>query len=423
MAIDASDLKIDLEESERWRRRLSVTVPARLVEEERKKAADKLASQIKMPGFREGKIPRAVVEKRYGQQVRQETLDRLVNDAFREALQVRSLRPISEAELEDVQYEPEEDLTFAISFDVQPEIELGRLGGFAVERPPIEVDEEDVDEVLDHLREQNAIWHPEDGGAPESGDLVQVQIEQLDEPEEEDGEPREYEFVLGQEEAIPDVEDALRSLEVGESGEFSVRFPDDFPNEERRGERRNLRITLVGRKLRELPEVDESFAASVGEFDSVDELMEAIREDLQREAGERSEKEVRGRLLDLILEANPFEVPESMVDGYVEQVIGDAEDVPEDKLDEAKASLRPQAERSVKRALVLDRIAETQGLRATEDEVDERVEEIAEHNDTTPARVYARLQKAGRLSGLERELTEEKVFDFLKEKSTITDES
>lgn len=419
MAIDASKLKIDLEEQERWRRRLSVTVPAPIVETERQKTAAKLASRLKLPGFRKGKIPTRVIEQRYGRALRQETLDRLINDAYQEALQLRSIQPISQGELEDVTYEPKEDLQFAISFDVEPEIEIGRLGGFAVERPVANVDEEQVERVLQRLREQNAVWHPQEEGSPEEDELVQVRIEQ--QQDEEDEEPREYEFTLGQEEALPDIERAILSMEVGETKETTVTWPEDFPNEERRGESRDLRITLLGRKVRELPELDDDFASSVGEFEDLDALKEAIREDLRREAERESEQEVRSRLLDLVIEANPFEVPRSLVDGYIEQVLGNGEDVTQERLAEARARLRPQAERAVKRALIIDRIAETQSLRATEDEVDERVEAIAERNETSPAKVYARLQKAGRLSSLERDITEEKVFDFLEGESKITE--
>jgi len=397
MAIDASRLQVSVEEKERWRRRMSVTVPADLVEEEREKAAEKLASRLDLPGFRKGKVPTGVVEQKYGAALRQETLDRIINDAYQGALQSSSLRPISEGQVEDVEYRTAEDLTFAISFDVQPEIELGRLGGFTVERPSPEVGEDDVQNVLDRVREQNAVWEPLDEGSPDDGDLVQVRIEQLDDGDEET-EPREYEFVLGRDEAIPDVEEAIATLEVGEEEDFTISFPDDMPDEGLRGESRRIRIGLLGRKAQDLPEVDDALARSVGDFDSVDELLDAIRSDLAAEAEEQAEKAVRSRILESLLEANDFQIPESMVEGYVQQVAGEAENMSDEELERAKASLRPEAERAVKRALLIDRVAETQGLRATEDELDER---------------------KGRLSSLERQITENKVFDFLKEKSTI----
>jgi len=421
MAIDASKLTVSLEEKERWRRTLSVTVPGELVEEEREKAARKLASRVKLPGFRKGKVPSSVVEKRYGDALRQETMDRLINEAYQEALQIESLRPISEGTLEDVQYDPPEDLTFQISFDVRPQIELGRLGGFTVEGPGVTVQEEDVERVLTRLREQNASRYPTDEGRPEEGDRVRVRIERLD--DEEDAEPREYELVLGEGEAIPDVEEAIHSLEPGGSGHFVVSFPDDFPDEARRGESRELRITLLERQARELPPADDDFAHTVGEFEDLDELRAAIRADLEAETTREGERVIRERLVDLLLEANPFEVPRSMVDRSMDQVLGDTEEADPEEVEQARAEIRPQAERAVKRALLVDRIAETQSLQAGEEEVDERIEAIAERNGTTPAKVYARLQKAGRLSSIEREITEAKVFDFLKGKSEIVETS
>jgi trigger factor len=141
---------------------------------------------------------------------------------------------------------------------------------------------------------------------------------------------------------------------------------------------------------------------------------------MEKEAARAADNGVRTRLLDLLIEANPFEVPASMVDRYSKSVIGDS-GIPEEKVPELQEQIRPEAERAIKRILVVDRVAETQGLRATEDELDSRVEEIAGTNKTSAAKVYAELQKAGRLEAIERELTETKVFNFLKEQSEIID--
>lgn len=421
MTIDASKLRIALEEGEAWRRTMSVTVPAAVVEAEREKAAGKLAKRLNLPGFRKGKVPSDLVEKRYGSALRQETLDKIIGEAYKQALRQESLRPISEGQVEDVDYDPEGELRFAISFDVSPEITLGRLGGFTVRRPAATVQEDDVDRVLERVREQNGAWKAVEEGKPEGGDLVSVELRRLDVEDEEATEPRDYELVLGEGDAIPDVEDAILTLEPGQDGEFPVRFPEDFPNEERRGEEHRLRIRLLERKVREIPALDDEFASSVGDFEGVDDLREKVREDLRREAEQQAESEVRSQLVDQLLEANAFRVPRSMVDRYLEQAMGDTDDVPPEKVEEARDQLRPQAERAVKRVLLVDRIADTQGLQASEEELDQRVEEIAEQNDTTPARVYANLQKAGRLEQLEQQITEDKVFEFLKGESKIVE--
>ena len=172
----------------------------------------------------------------------------------------------------------------------------------------------------------------------------------------------------------------------------------------------------------ELPEVTDDFAKQVGDFQTVDDLMARIRGDLEKEAADQAEGAVRGRLLDELVAANPFEVPRSMVDRYTQGLLGDQPGIPEDRKAEILESIRPEAERAVKRLMVIDRVAQTQNLDATEEEIDQRIEEIAEKNGTAPEKVYASFQKAGRLEALEREITERKVFDFLKSQSEITDE-
>ena len=418
MSIEAAQLTIALEEKERWRRTLNVTVPAPLVRNERSKAVEKLAKRLRLKGFRSGQVPSSVVEKRYGAALNREVLDRVIGEAYREALKTESLQPISEGEIDNVQYEPESDLSFAISFDIRPEFELGRIGGFAITRPRIAVGDEDLERVVERLRAQNGTWRPVEEGPPEAGDLASISVLKLVDGKQE-GEAQEYDLVLGQGDAIPDVEDAIRTLAPNETGDFTVTFPDDFPNEERQGEKQHLRVTVRARNVREIPELTDEFARSLGDFDDVETLRLKVREDLLREVEEQSELAVRGQLLSNLIEANPFDLPSSMIDRSVDGVLGDTEGADAEAVARAREQLRPEAERAVKRALVIDRLAEMQGLRATEEELDQRIEAIAKKNEVPPSKIYASLQKAGRLEALERELSETKVFDFLKEQSEI----
>lgn len=419
MAIEGAELQISVEEGKRWRRTMNVIVPSGVVNSERRRLTSELAARVKLPGFRKGHVPSSVVEKRFGQSLSREALDKLIGAAYREALSQQELNPISEGEVDNVQYEPDHDLTFSISFDVRPEIELSRLGGFRVERPAVNGLEDKLEQVLGRLREEKGTWHPLEEGKPEDGNLVEVEIQRMNDGEV--GEAQPYQLVLGQGDAIPNIEEAIKSLEVDGSGDFVVRFPDDFPNEERRGQKEHLHIRLDSRQHLVLPELDAEFAKSLGEFEGVEDLNEKIQADLEKEAEEQAESVVRGKLLDAILDANPFTVPVSMVDRYVESVLGNPEGVPPEKLTEAKEHLSPQAEHAVKRILAIDRLSEIQELGATEEELDDRIEEIAEKSGDTPARIYANLQKGERLEALEREITERKVFDFLKEQSEITE--
>jgi trigger factor len=418
MPIDVSKLEVSVIEGERWRRTLRITVPSAELQAERRAAVRELSTKLKLPGFRSGKVPAALIEQRFGRAVEQEMIDRVIGEAYRGVLQGRELQPISEGEVAEVEYKPESDLRFQISFDVAPRVELARVGGFRVKRPELKVSEEEVEAVLARMREQEGTWTPVDSGLPQDGDRVAVRIERLEDPA---AEPRPYEFVLGRGEAIPDVETAIRSLEVGASGEFTVRFPDDVEAEERRGKEDRLRVSLDQRKRLVLPDLDDAFAARVGKFGSLAELRDRIREDMGREAERTVEAEVRGRLIEEILSANPFDIPESMIDRYVRAAIGDPKDVPAEQLTKAKEQLRPRALHTVKRHIVIDRIAERENLAATTEEVDNEIERIAERSGAAPHHIYAQLQKADRLEPLEREITERKVFDYLKAQSEITD--
>jgi trigger factor len=317
-----------------------------------------------------------------------------------------------------VEFAPDADLTFEISFDVAPQIEVPRVGGFTVERPRVAIGDKEVQEVLDRVREQEGTWVPAESGKPEEGDRVSVRIQRLS---VEGDEPRPYELTLGKGEAIPQIEEAIGTLEVGTEGDFTITFPDDFPNEERRGDTDALRIFLDGRKRLELAELNDDFAAKVGDFETLEALKVRIREDLEKEAEEEADAVVRGGLIEQLLAANPFDVPESMVEQFVRSFIGEDEELSDEDFAKALEELRPRAEHTVKRYLVIEELAESRSLTASEDEVEERIETLAERSGTPPGELYARLQKAGRIEGIERDITERKVFDFLRQESTITE--
>lgn len=416
MTIDPRRLRVTVTEGERWRRDLAITVPADIVGRERARVMGNVSGRARMPGFRKGRIPAGVLERRYGAAVEQETLENMLNEATRAAIRSEQLRPISDPEVGVVRSEPGEDLFFEISFDVEPRIEIERSGGFVVERPAVAVGEAEIDAVLLRLRQQNGAWRPLEDGFPEAGNAVAVSILQLD---REDAEARDYEFILGEGDAIPDVERAIEQLEVGTEGDFVVQFPDNFPNEERRGEEERLRIGLVSRKVLDLPELDDDFAASL-DFANLDDLGAKVRADLELNAAGQAEQVVRARLMEFVLEANSFEAPDSMVDRYLEAVAGEGpEDAPPEKVEEMKAALRPQAERAVRTMLAVESLARTNDLVASPLEVSERVDEIARRNGVQPETVEAQLRRNGRMESLEREITEGKVFEFLKQQSQI----
>ena len=389
MSLQEAELGIDVQEMEAWRRRLTVTVPAGAVNGERSQALRQLSGRMKLPGFRKGKIPKGVLEKRFGPAVEREVLDRVIRAAYKEALARQELQPISEGEIDNFEYEPGQDLAFSITFDVQPVVELQRLSGFVVERPSAAVSDEEFDAVIARLRQQQGVWAPAEG-RPESEDLVHVTVTNLgDEAPEE----RPYEFVLGAGDAIPEVEDSIRTLNSGEEEEFAIKLPTPEGEEAGSAGEERLRIRLDSRKVLELPELDDEFAKSLGDFEDLASLRARVREDLEKEAAQRAENQLRGLLLNQVVEANAFEVPASMVERYLDSTLGAPEGADPERLAEVKASLRAEATLSVKRILALEKIAEGQGLEATEEEIDEKIESIAENSGTSPAEVYGSFRK------------------------------
>jgi trigger factor len=417
----SSDLKVAVQETESWGRRLTITVPAERVQRTRGAVTAQLVRNARLPGFRKGKLPSRLIEQRFGPSIDQETVDRTIQEAYREVLQNQGFTPISQGKVR-----------FEVEFDVRPEIELTRVSGFTATRPAVDVGEGDVDSVLERLREERAEWTPkEDGGGPAEGDQVVVDITaRTDEGEPKEGEePRTYRFVIGEGQAIPSVEEAILTLKAGEDGEFRVRFPDDFPDEARRGQEQCLNIKLVEVSRKVLPELTDEFAKGIGEFDSVEALRARILQDLREDAEKRAGAEVRRQILEQILEANPFQVPASMVDRYLDYMTGHSHEEghthqhspeEEERLAQLRDALRPQAEMGMKRMMVIERLAETRGLTATQDEVDAKVEEMAERHGRTPSEVWIQLEKSGQLETLERELTEEKVFAFLLEENSVS---
>ena len=418
---DPPRLQVTVTEGERCHRSVEVEVPGEFVAAEQGAVLRKYASRVKLKGFRKGKAPARVILQHHGGDIHRETVDRAVQKACRQALDSRGLHPVSDVDVTDLRYTGDDTLSFKASFEVRPEVNLGRLGGFRLERPPVTVPDGAVEGILERLRKERAVWRTAENGRPEPGDSVTVLLTQLESASDDGGgdDARQYDLVLGEEQALPDVEDAIRTLTVGDANEFDVAFPDDHPDEDRAGTRHQLKIELVSRRVPELPDLDDAFAGSLGDFDDLAALRARIGEDIERDAKARAETEFRERLLNMVVEANPFDVPDTMVETYTDALLSDAGDLEPEKLEQLRNELRPASEFAVRRELLVERIVDEYGLRASEQEVGERVREIARQTGQSPSAVRSRLRKSGGLGNIERGLTDARLFSFLMEKSGI----
>ncbi len=398
-------------------RRMQISVPADTVASYEEKAARKYATQARIPGFRPGKAPAAMVRKRYAAEVRQEAIELAMNDAFREAVDRAGLKLAAQPHVHDLKAEPGQPLEFELHCEVRPELTLEKLDGLTVVRRDSVVTDNLIDDQLEKLREQKADWAPvEDKPAP--GDMVTVMLATAD----ADGslpEGKEYRLVLGGGQAIAGIEELIMETALGGTTERQVRWPEDFPDESQRGATKLVRVLLTDVKRKSLPALDDAFAREIGDFDTVEILRDAVRADMGEHSKREAEADVRGQIIDQIVEANPFDVPKAwvmqLVDGYM-QMYG----VPDAEKGRFTQEFVPMAERQVRRDLIIDTIAERESLTASASAVDARIEELAKARNVDPGQVYAQLQKSGRLQEIERELTEGLVFGWLLEKNPVT---
>ena len=410
------DIQITPMKSEGVERHLQVSVPVTAVQAAEEREARRYASQVRLPGFRPGKAPATMVRKRFGGAIRQAALETLVQDAYKEVLEREKLELAGQPHIHDLHFDEGKPLTFTLHVEVRPKLELARTSGFQLTRPPEAVTDEMVDEQLEALREQRAAWAPTDD-RPLPGDTVTVLLATA----EEGGdlpEGQEYRLVLGSGQAIAGIEEIIMETAPGSSSERPVRWPDDFPDEAQRGTTKRVRVELTDVKRKTLPDLDDALAREVGDFDSLDALRAAVRTDLEQHVQREAESAVRQQLVDQIIEANPFDVPRSWVERMA-VAYAEAYQVPEAEREKFAEEFRPVAERQVRRDMIVDAIAEREGLTASEADVDEKVAEAAQARNLNPGQLYASLQKAGRLQEIERGITEEKVFKYLTEQNSV----
>ena len=395
---------------------LRVTVPVDRVREAEAKALSYYVQRARLPGFRPGKAPAAVVRKRFGDAIRQTVLEEVIRESWETARSNESLKPVTDPSIRNLKFEDGSPIEFELLVQVRPEIKLERTGGFRLERRAAPVTDAAVQEQLARLQEQKAAWIPVEGTKPSPGHMVRVEVAPLDESGAGAAQP--YDLVLGQNQAIPDLEERIMTLLPGEATDAEVKFPDDHPDESRRGQTRRVRVKLHDVKRQELPALDDAFAREVGDFENLDALRAAVRADLEREASREADAQVRQAVVQQVVDANNVQAPESLVHrlmhGYAEMYR-----VPPEQLEQFEQQFHEVAAAQVRRDLVLDAVVEANNLGATEAELDQRVGELAALRGVPAGELYANLQKNNRLPELERAITEEKAFAWLLQQSTI----
>jgi trigger factor len=410
------DIEVTSRKSEGVERRLGISVAASHVADAKERATRRVAGQARLPGFRPGKAPTAVVRKKFGSEIEQEALESLMREAYQTVLESEKLEPVTQPHAHDVKYEEGQPLTFELHCEVKPVIELARLSGFKVKRNASTVTEQMVTDQIAELRDQRATWTPVEE-KPREGDMVTVQLAVADEtgmvPE-----GKEYRIVLGSGQAIAAIEEVIMELAPGASIERSVKWPDDFPDAEQAGKSKQVRVALSDVKRKALPALDDALARELGDFDSLEALTKAVREDLETQAVRESDAAVRTALIDEIIGANPFDVPPTWVRDLVSHY-AEAYRIPPEEQEKFATEFRSMAERQVRRDLIVETIAQREKLVAAEKDVDAKVAEMAAKRGADTGQVYSALQKAGRLREIERGITDDRVFEFLLAQNAV----
>lgn len=398
---------------------LTVTVPVEHVREAEERATTDYQRRARLPGFRKGKAPPALVRKQFADDIRQHALEEMIRESWKAALAQEALKPVADPHIHNLKWDAGAPLTFEFHVEVKPDLKLERIGKFTLKRKVPKVTEDQVVAQLEELRAQKAPWTPVTAEKPKLKDLVHVTIATREAGGGgEARDPQPYQLVLGGGQAIPDVEERIMSLLPGETVDATVHFPSDFSDESKRGQSRDVRITLHEVKRQQLPELDDAFAREVGDFESLEALRKAVREDLEKDAGREADAQVRRDLIEQIVQANRVAAPRPLVERAV-YTYGQAYGIPEDRWPDFAREFTPAAEAQVRRDLILDWLVEHHDLRATDAEVEQRIAELAARRGIPAGELRASLEKAKRLRDLERGLTEEKVFTFLLSQSTV----
>ncbi len=424
-------MQVSVTTTEGLERRMTVEVPADRVEQEVKQRLKSMSGTVRLAGFRPGKVPFKVVQQRYGAQVLQEVHGELLRSTLYEAIQQENLRPAGAPKVE-LGESDNNALAYTAVFEVYPEINVTIPSGARVEKLVAEITDQDVDDMIEKLRKQRASWNDVERAAQE-GDQVVIDFQgKVDGELFEGGESEDYSLVLGSGQFIAGFEEQLIGLSGGDSAEVKVTFPDDYQNEKLAGKDAVFSVTVKRVQEPSFPAIDDpEFMQGFGVTDGgVDALKAEVRSSMARELAQTVAGKFKQQVLDIIMEANPVELPQSLVDSELQQMMNETrqsmgmppaegeQTIPE----EIRTAFGEKANRRVALGLLIGEILKEQGFEADADKVRERIEAQASSYED-PASVLAwYYQDKSRLSGVEALVLEDQVVDWIAQQFDVVEE-
>ena len=411
-------------ETETCKRSLDITVPVDEVEEETARVVENIRQKIKLPGFRPGKVPLSIIEKRFESDIRQQVIDALLPRYFQRRAESEGMKIVGTPKAKDVRFEKGEPLRFTVDFEVSPEFELGDYRNLTVTYAEEPVTEEDVAARIEALREEKAEYVNIDPRPLEEGDHALISLRSIGlegEPIEQDG----LRLLVGGRDTLPAFTENLRGMSPGEEKEFDVPYPEDFGQQRLAGKTVRFHAVVKALSRKELPELNDEFARDLGDYQNLEELREEVRRSLAREREYLAKQASKNQIVEKLVDMHPFPVPKAFVDqqieAYAEQFLrglaARGVDPRTVKLDWEKLAEKEteRAIREVRAAMVLDRIGDREAIAALTSEVDQEVQRIARQEREPVAAVRMRLEKEGMIRRIANRIRTEKILNFLFE--------
>jgi len=413
------------------KREISVEIPAEEVARETEALIAKYQKVARLPGFRAGHVPATIIRQRFKEDLKSDVVEALVPRYFRKEAEKQGLIPISQPRVTDLHIHDGEPLTFKASFEIMPEINVEGYKELRADHPTIEVKDEEVEEALTSVREQHATFTTVEGTTLSDGDFAQASMDGRPKDTDDKTQPVHMDEVLiemGGKNTVPEFSANLRGASAGDTREFEVVYPEDTNDKRLAGKTFVYTVKVGAIKQKNLPELNDSFAKELGEFETLDAVRKQIRENMEHERKHTAEREAKDKLMAELVRRNEFEVPESLVDRQIDVRIERGlralaaqgmkmEDMKKMDVPRLRAGQRDQAVQDVKSSLLLDRVAELEKIEVSEDEVNHELEALAHQSKQSTEAVRTRLTQDGGLDRIRNRIRSEKTLDFLYHQS------
>jgi len=420
-------MKVNAEELSPTKKRLQVEVPPPQVKEAVETLYRDLNKRVKIKGFRPGRIPRDVLERHYGDYVKEQAISHLINETYPQAISQESLEPIAPPTIDTGDLTVESPFTYSAVVEVRPHIEVTGYKGLRLKGKKEKVTSKEVQGELERLRMMHSRLEPVEGrDRVQKGDMVLLDFQGLlDARAIRDGKAENYSLEVGSGSMVPGFEEGLIGKKTGVLEEITVDFPDDHPRKDLAGNKVTFQVTVKEIRQRILPSLDDEFAKDVGDYQDLDALKDRIKKDLEGVKEHRLMEELREAAIDQLLRANPVEIPSYLVERRTDELLQDLkmrmaaqkQELPPEEERKARGEYQKVAEREVRTSLLLEEIGRQESIEAQPEEMEERLQKMAS--------VYQRplddlQQNPSLVAAVQQALEREKVLDFIIAEAEVT---